>query len=147
MGVQYTPESGHAKEMAKYEQRPTPEVPSPLTRAQGGNYPYQYEEFPKMLFRAERRPTGPPKIAGYIEAGNEHEQDRYLGEGWSKTQEDALAAIAREDTMIAELAANRAFNERTMGERARAEAAAADEATAKHLPSVPETPIRRTARS
>ena len=45
---------------------------------------------------------------------------------------------------IGEAAANRAWSERSMSEAAKAEAAAVDASTEDHVPTIPETPIRRS---
>lgn len=61
-------------------------------------------------------------------------------------QGKALDAYDAQQADYAKLAANRAYQERHMGEKARAEAAAFDDSTDEHVPVIPETSIKRRGR-
>lgn len=135
MPVLWSPESAYSQELAKWEARPTAYVPEP-------GRPFVFREYPKMLVKASRA-TGGPKITDTITAANPSEEATLLSRGWSLTQEAAIEAIHAQDRDIAQAAAERAFSDRRMSERAQAEARAADDATPAHVPVVPETPIRK----
>lgn len=117
----------------------------PLPREQGGRYPYIYQEYPKMLYKAHRADGG-PKVdldsSGTRIVHSEGEERSALASGWHDGQEAAIQAIHDEDQNFAKLAAERAAQERRMSAKAQAEAAAVDESTIQHVPSIPETPIK-----
>lgn len=142
MPVLWSPESNHAKELSKWEQRPTQLVSAEMIAASGGKL-FTYQEYPKALYRAKRA-TGGPTIDGYIEAQSAADEARLLGQGWSVTQEAAIEHIHAADRDIAQAAAERAFADRKMTALAQIEAQRADDATPAHVPEVPRTPIKRS---
>lgn len=140
----WAPESHYAKEMAKWNK----------PRSQGGMRPDGFEPFPKMLYRARRPDSGGPILcvdprneqwstANQHTVGNEAELERAMREGWRKSPQEAIAYAQGLEDDIANAAAHRAYEDRNMGEKAKAEAQAADEATAEHLPEIQEAPRRR----
>lgn len=144
MGIHHSPQSAFVKEMAKWEHRPvmigdTMIMPIPVDQGGKANAPFQ--PFPKMLYRAERADGG-PQISGTLIVHSDTEEKRERERGWCEGPDAAIAAVKAEDLEFATLAANRAFQERRMSDHARAEAAAVDEATAQHVPVIPETPKR-----
>ena len=134
MGVQWSADSDYAKELAKWEA-----VPTEFVRVPGR--PFVHREYPKWLYRASRADGG-PKITDSIIVESDTQEAAMLSRGFHVDQNEAIEAIHAEDRQFAQLAAERAFAERRMSEKAQAEARIADESTPRHLPSVPETPIR-----
>lgn len=148
MGIQRAAEDPWVKEMAKHEARPVMiggrngTYVEPIPFSEGGKGGMPFFEFPKAMYRAESA-LGGPRISAMKQVGNESEELLAHGQGWRAKQEDAIDLVHANALEVAKLAANRVHNERWMSEGARAEAAAADEATMEHLPSVPVTPIRK----
>lgn len=135
MGLAYTKDSAYAKEVAKWEALPGDWGP--------GLRPYVYREFPKMLYQVKRATTGGRiEIADQRVAGDEQQELNLKSRDYIELK-DAEAWLKHREHGVAELAAERAYVERRMSPAAQAEAAAADEATTQHLPSVPVTPVRR----
>jgi hypothetical protein len=142
VGLIWSPESKYAQELAKWEQRPTAIVPAEMLTALGKPLSPAHQEYPKALYRAVAA-TGGPTIRGFIVAETDRDEARLLNLGWSLSQEAALEKIHAQERDIAQAAAERAFAERRMGERAREEAAAVDASTPAHVPVIPDTPIRK----
>ena len=145
MAIERSQADPYVKEMAKWEQHDAfinGTFVQAIPISEGGRKGMPFAEFPKMLYRAQSE-FGGYKISGCKVVGSEGEELVARGQGWSLTQEAALEAAPARDRELAELAANRAHNDRWMSEGARKEAQAADEATVKHLASIPETPIRK----
>lgn len=139
MAVSYNKESPFAKEAAKWEMDYSQFGPPGRPRAQIGHVPY-----PAMFYKMRRSETGGRiETAERREAADEAAANNLRSLGFYEGPAAAAAALEASEKEIAVLAANRVFNEQRMSPGARAEAAAADDATAEHLPSVPETPIQR----
>jgi hypothetical protein len=145
-GVNISPQSELGKELAKW------------------NKPYKYEEFPRMLYRARRRPDGVVRsdevddkffgdklgAAELWSKGNQvivKNEDEYLkakGQGWSDSPADAIELFKHEQDEVATQAAHRAHDDRNMGEQAKAEANAAESAESfEHVPEIAEKPKKR----
>jgi hypothetical protein len=110
--------------------------------------PYQYAEFPKMLFKGERGDKG-PAIAERCVVNNEDEQRNMQSRGFYVTQQAALDALAKEHLEHGQLAAERNYEiaKGRISEKAAQEVRSAEsEHGARHLPMVPETPIKRRGR-
>lgn len=125
MPVVITPESALGREMAKWEK------------------PYHFEPFPQMLYRAIRRPDGVVVCDAESRAcihvvQSEAELSRAVEAGWRLSPPDALAFFESRERSKADAAAHRAYEDRNMGDAARAEAQAADDATHEHVAEVPE---------
>ena len=145
MGVLRSQEDGWTKEMAKFEQRDVivgGTLVQAIPYADGGKKDMPFQEFPKMLYRAESA-MGGPRISGFKTVKDSGDEALALGQGWCLRQEDALADVGRRDLELATLAANRAHQDRWMSDRAKAEAASVDESTTAHLAEIPMTPIRK----
>lgn len=120
----------YAEEMRKHE--------ALYTRFGPPGRPYVYREFPKMLFKG--------RDGEHCTVNNEDEQRNMQSRGFCLTQELALEAADREHTEHGKLAAERNWEiaHGRVSEKAAAEVRQAEaEHGAKHLPSVPETPVRR----
>lgn len=77
----------------------------------------------------------------YEEAGNDLERESCERRGFVfGGQGMAVEAYDKQQTDIAELAANRAYSDRKMSPEAQREAADMDENVARHLPVIPELP-------
>jgi hypothetical protein len=167
MGIRRGAESAYIQERRKWEQRPVmvdanwvpPQVVDgkpragfmdgtwvePLSRDEGGVGPYEFHEFPKMLYRATRQ-TGGPQIDQQIIVKDEADERMQRGQGYHARQEDALAAVAAQDLEFAKLAAERNYELLRMSDKARTEVQAFEEQHATHQPTIPETPKRRYVR-
>ncbi len=141
MGVIYSPESAHAKELAKWEQQPTPEVPRPLSRAEGGRYPREQQDYPKWMHLAGRNKSGVPEIQESHLAETDTQEANFRSRGFGSGPEDAIKLLHERDQTAAVGAAERAFSDRKMSPAAQAEAEAVDVTVARHLPEIPAEPI------
>lgn len=147
----YTPESETGKELRRWN----------LPKSQGGHRPDRFEEYPKMLFRAAKRPDGivstgegddrfwvdgngvpRPGAAESFSQGlrmivrSEDEERRALENGWCPSLKDAKEAYEARERAIGRAAAERIHADRNMSEKAQQEAAAADAATPEHVPEI-----------
>lgn len=110
--------------------------------------PYEYREFPKRIYRAVRAEEGGVVYEGFT-VNDEDEQRNMQSRGYALTQADAKAALEREQTEHGKLAAEREYfiQHGRVSPRAVEEVRAAEaEHGARHLPEVPEKPIRRRGR-
>lgn len=145
MGIQRAQEDSWTKEMAKWERIPVlvnGTFVQPIPVSEGGRGGAPLTEYPKMIYRGESADGG-PRIAACKIVNDEGQERIACGQGWSVTQEDALASVFEQQREFARLAANRAYNDKWMSDGAKAEARAVDESTIEHLPVIPETPIRK----
>lgn len=134
MGLAYTKESAYAQERRKHESQHTDFGPP--------GRPYTFQEYPKRLYKAIRPDTGGQVTFDGRDAGNSTEERNLLSRGYRCGQDKALELLDKTAFAVAEAAANRAYQEQRMSAKARAEAEAADNATAAHLPEIPEKPRR-----
>ena len=138
--VQLGKDSAYAREIVKHEANYTQYGPP--------GRPYVFREYPTMMYRATRPKAGgvEPNFEG-IEAGSEVERSNLEAQGFAHGgKAAALAKLEATEFEIAELAANRAHNDRRMGEKAQAEAARVDDAAGiQHVAAVPEA-NRKTGR-
>ena len=150
MAIVRTGESAYDIEMQKWD---TP-------KRNGGYGPDQFEPFPKMLYRAERRENG--KVMCMDPAGEMYSPDpieqararaftskcqrtvqsegeyiRAKNEGWCDTPDLALEAIEKHYQAISQAGAEENYRVQRMSEQARGEFAAADAATEDVLTEVP----------
>jgi hypothetical protein len=73
----------------------------------------------------------------------ELEVSNHRSRGWGIGQAEAVEALEAREGTLAVAAAERAYTERGMSEKAREEAEAYDASVAEHVGEIPETPIRR----
>ncbi len=165
--IQVDPESNGAKEEAKWEQHFTSKTVGGL---RPGNA-YVYRPFPKMIYCARQTASGKwsvgethPSIVGFQDHNNwsraceaadrfntttnkivnsESELTQALesGEGWRESPEDALAYRASLDREISNAAAERAYDDRRMSEKAQSERKAYEKEHFGHAPEIPEKPL------
>lgn len=72
---------------------------------------------------------------------NEEEYKRARGDGWRDTPKEAEAAAWDWEHAMSQAAAERAYQDRNISEKARAEVAAAEASTPNILPVIPEAPL------
>lgn len=145
MSVARTLDDPWTKEMAKWETRPVlvnGTYIQPIPRERGGRENLPFLEYPKAMYRAESAEGG-PRICEFKTAKDEAGERLLSGQGFCASQEAALEGVFAQQTEIARLAANRSHNDRWMSQKAKAEAAAADESTMEHLGEIPPTPIKK----
>lgn len=136
MGVALGPDTNYAKEMRRWEAYHSP-------FGEPGR-PYQFREFPKMLYRAEHVSGQGATITDRRVVDDDVAERRATDQGFHARQEDAIAAVRTQQTEYGKLAAERAYEiaHGRVSEKAAAEVHAAEAAHgARHLPNVPETPI------
>ncbi len=141
-GVRYSPASGHSKEMATWEMRALPDgsvtqsMIESARRAGVHHGAFEHQEYPKAMVRYEQTVNG-IKFAETRSAQSDTEEANLLSRGFRMKASDAMQVVEDANTAAAEAAANRAFHDRRMTATARAEADAADNATARHLGEIP----------
>ena len=74
---------------------------------------------------------------------SEDEYRQAVDEGWRDDPKEAMAHAQKLEDMISEAAAHRHWQDRNMSEKAKKEAAEADEASDQHLAEIPEKPRKR----
>jgi hypothetical protein len=151
MPIIITPESELGRELAKWEQP---------------DYNPKAHPFPKMLYKARRRPDGIPSVAetsdgvlggspGAAEAftstcqmtvNDETEMIRAVEMGWRHSPGEAMEHFEEKEKFLSNATAHRHHEDRNMGEAAKKEAAEADAATIEQLPEVPRKPVKRRGR-
>jgi hypothetical protein len=143
VSVFYSPESAHAKEMAKWEQTRTAEVPNPVAWADGGRFPRTHQEYPKAMHLAGRNKSGVPEVQDTQIAETETMEANFRSRGFGSGPEEALKILHAKDQEAAVGAAERAYSDRKMSPAAQAEADAVDSHVARHLPELPAVPITK----
>jgi hypothetical protein len=128
--------TAYARELVKWEANFTQYGPP--------GRPFVHRDYPARMYKPSRSPQGGPPLFEGADAADEHERASlerlgfvYGGQG------AALAALEAREFEIAELAANRNYNDQAMSAKARAEVEPLERSTIQHLAEIPETPIRR----
>jgi len=96
-----------------------------------------------MIYRAKRSATGGPPIIEHFIVANELEERNMQSRGYVRGPDNAIKALEHDEQEVARGAAERAYADRLMSDRAKAEAAAVDETTISHLPEIPRTPVHK----
>ena len=130
MAVLHSPDSEYAKERRKYEALHS-EFGAP-------GRPYQFFEYPTMMYKAGLDEKGQIAILERLEAETETQRGElerlgfvYGGQG------AAVAAFERQRQEMAVLAATRNYEDRNMSEKAKAEAEAFKAHSTEHQPTIP----------
>jgi hypothetical protein len=132
--------------------------------------PYVFQEFPKMLYSLDYEPACVALAQAHMIPGrgseddersaaitvaerrkrdairvvkSQHEQEVARREFWYFSPNEAVEAKKRLQHDIEVAEAHRHYEDRNLGEQAKAEAEAFDEAAGDFTPVIPETPIRR----
>lgn len=144
MGIIHPEDGEFATELRKWN----------LSKRQGGMGPDGHEEFPHMVYKAFPYKggkvqcgdmgvvTGDPEAMAFaskcqLTVRNPEELARATADGWADSPDDAIAAYEGVQKTIGDAAAERAFADQRLSDRAKAEAKAADEATHEHVADVP----------
>lgn len=93
---------------------------------------YRYQEFPSAIYRYVRGTDGHDRIDSRI-VQSEGERADYLEKGWALTPTDAKPADDRLQERIAYQAAMRAKDDLRLGEKAKAELEAVEDASEDHV--------------
>lgn len=107
-----------------------------------------HEEYPKSLHRAGRVKGARVDVVDSKTVRSEEEERIAVGQGWSRTPNEAVEAFHAAYNESAKQAANRAYHDQRMSEPARREAERIEQTTdgLAHLGEIPEQPIRRRGR-
>lgn len=141
MGVMYPPESEYAKERVKWEAQRTEMGP--------GLRPYVYRDYPMMLHRAGRPDNGLGAhiIAETVCVESENEEANFTGRGFRRTPLEAIRYLDDLQKECGDLAAELNYEQKNrLSANAGAEVEAARIAhvgVSRHMPMVPETPIKK----
>lgn len=142
-----TPESPLGIELAKWDTK----------RSQGGMRPDSFEEYPKMVYRAQKNENGkvlcgdvPPPYATDLQilkadtftkqcqriVKDEGEERLASGQGWCESPGAAIEAFERQEQEIGNAAAEAKYRAQGMTANAQRELASAEKETAKHVTDV-----------
>lgn len=135
MSLIHSKDSAYAVEMRKWEAQHTEFGPP--------GRPYQYAPYPAMFYRIDQNSNGGFDITDRITVDDENAANNLRSRGYGNGAGEAMQLCLDRQKEIAALAANRAFSDQRMSEKAQREAAAVDAETIEHVPVIPETPIRR----
>ncbi len=144
MSIIHNPDSEFSRELANWNTQ----------KRHGGFNANGYEEFPKMVYQARARENGKVMCGDPLAAtgdalgeafsrscqmivSDQDEMDKSFKQGWYGTPELALIGYEDNQKSMADIAAMRHFSDQRMGETAKAEAKAVDDATHLHVPSIP----------
>lgn len=140
MPVFIAPETPAGKEHWKWDHYQ--DETNPHDSSIKGMRPRGFQPFPAMLYKATRDEAGFLSMESRI-AHDASEQERWARDGFVPGgQGAAVEALNRFEDEIAKAAAERAYAERSMSSKAQAEAKAIDDSTDRHVPVIPETPVR-----
>ena len=134
--ILWSPDSDYAKERRKWEAQ--------HTQFGAPGRPFVYAEYPLMLYRAKRRPEGgKDPILEHFTVEDDQQERNMQSRGWVRGPDNAIKALEETERGLAQAAAERAYQDTRLSERAQAEATAVDETTIQHLGEIPETPIHK----
>lgn len=132
----YAQDSEYAKERRKWEAHHT-EFGAP-------GRPYAFSAYPTMMYRAGVDEKGKVVILNKEEATTDAERSNWEALGYVHGgQGAAIEAFAKQRQDFAVLAAARNYEDRNMGEKAKAESAAVEASSSEHVPGIPEGSIDR----
>ena len=141
-GVVYNPASPYAREMAKFEMGY-----SPYGRPGRPRETIGHQAWPAMFYKMKRSTTnGDFLVEHYMEAADEVAGKNLESLGYRQGQVAAIAYVESLEQDMARAAAERAYRDKGMSDKAKQEAAESDDATSQHLGEVPVTPIRKRGR-
>ena len=97
-----------------------------------------------MFYKMKRKSTnGDFIVEHYTEAEDEVAASRLESLGYRKGQVAAIEYVKSLEQMVAVAAAERAYQDRNMSEKAKAEVEKVEASTIQHVAVIPETPIKR----
>jgi len=131
----HSPDSEYAKERRKWETTHTEYGPPGRAAV--------FTEFPLMVYRAKRPPQGgKDPIIEHVIVDNEQEERNMASRGFVRGPDHAVEALEASERELARAAAERAYSDQRMSDKAKAEAVAADESTIAHLGEIPEQSLK-----
>jgi len=140
VSVMHPPDSEYAKERVKWEAQ---------NSVLGvGLRPYVKRDYPMMLFHAAALPQGGIDLVETRIAGTADERTRFEQNGFRPTPDEAIQQVKDQQREFAELAAERNYEKaHTLSSKAVAEVEAVEAAaSSRHVPTIPETPIKKRGR-
>lgn len=142
MPILISEQSQYGKEAWKWEHT-TAEV-HPSDSSIRGMRPVGFQPYPAMLYRCLQK--NPYKFDEFV-VHSADEQRNMESRGWiAGGQGEAVKAFEANQQALAIAAAERNYQDRNIGEKARAESDAAEQASSSHLGEIPRTPIKRRGR-
>lgn len=157
MGIEWSSESVHAKELSKWN-RP---------KRDGGMNCNGFEQYPRMLYKAQQNPLSnrfevllPRDVISLdkttvllsaeafnascqMTVSDQREFEAAKADGWRESPKEAMAYYESLQQDIAVAAAERAYQDRNMSEKAKAEVAKVEAASPVHVAEIPEQPKKR----
>ena len=133
-------------------------------KRQGGMNRDGYEEYPRMLYKAQLNPISNRMEVNLtrdvmsadrkdvllsaenfnnscqMTVNSDAEVEKYARDGWRKSQAEAMQFVRDLEAFVAEAAANRNYTDRNASDAAKREIAAAEASTHKNLAEIPEAP-------
>jgi hypothetical protein len=139
MSVLWSPDSSYAAERRKWETTHTEFGPPGRAAV--------FTEFPIMIYRASRPSSGgATPILEHVIVDNAQQEENMRSRGFVRGPDHAVQMLEQQERELAQAAAERAYQDKRMSEKAQAEAATVDESTINHVGAIPETPIKRRVR-
>lgn len=142
MSVVHTPESPYGRELWKWDH--TVNERNPVT-GEPGKRPVGFQEYPKMLYQAERVSAKVTPTVLHV-AHDADEERRMASRGFRASQQAALDAFHATELDLGKAHANRNFHEQRMTPQAQDEARAVETAAGEMLGEIPEVPKKRRGR-
>lgn len=141
MGLIITPDSAYGREQWRWEHSQAESI-TVGNHTVRGERAVGYQPYPAMFYLVTQKN---PWAYEQAIAHDEHEARNLQSRGFvAGGVQAACAAFDAEQQEHAVLAAARNWEDRNLSEKARAEVDAAEQASARHLPAIPETPIKRS---
>lgn len=138
MAVIVAPGTKYSDEVLKYEYDDFR-----IGSEKGKRGPRVFVAFPKMVYKAGRNAVGKIEILEHAIVETVDEERNLQSRGFMAGQAAALSVCESEALNLAKLAANRAYQERTMSDVARAEAETYERSQDEHVAEIPVTPKKR----
>ena len=104
--------------------------------------PYQYRPYPAALYHQTVNAAGETTVKSRL-VGSDEEKQEWVARGWCDSPAAVQDAENAYQERVARQAAERAFDDRRLGDGARAELDAIDDASEDHVVVVPEAPKKR----
>ena len=140
MGLIIAPDSAYGRELWKWDHPQGTSIGEGVHRVEGMR-PRGFQAFPEMVYLVtQKNPWAYESAIAHDEQELRNLQSRGFVSGGLQ---DACDAYDDAQQALATAAAERNYRDRSMSDKAKAEIAAAESASATHLGEIPETPIRR----
>jgi len=136
-GVVHNPASAYAREMAKHEMGYSPYGPPGRPRELIGQ-----PQWPAMFYKVKRDAQTGKIVTEHMQAADEQDAPNMLSRGYVQGLGEAHAALIASEQSLAVAAAERAYADRNMSEKAKAEAEKFESTTVQHVAEIPEAPKR-----